>query len=140
MKAKKTTATATATRNPQPATRPAAVKVTLANVTFPAFAAFGEAMAGGFIEYRCTRNKAGVLTSARLSIPRFRGESFAAFVAQFAAGLPEGARLGKAELAFLRSVFAASDDAARAYGGEAARVVLAYGRNGLRIDSTAFRA
>ncbi len=115
-------------------------RVDIRNVTLPEFAIFGSAMDGGFCRFELKRNKAGILTSARLEVPRFRGESFADFVRHFTGSLPEGARLEKPALDFLRSVFASADAAADAFGAEAARVSFAYGKRGLRIDATAYRA
>jgi hypothetical protein len=104
------------------------------------FALYGEGMAGGFCRYDCKRNKAGILTSARLEVPRFRGESFATFVGHFTGSLPEGARLEKPTLDVLRGIFHAADQAAEAFGAEAARVSFAFSKRGLRIDATSYRA
>jgi hypothetical protein len=54
--------------------------------------------------------------------------------------LPEGARLEKPTLDVLRGIFQAADQAADAFGAEAARVSFAYSKRGLRIDATSYRA
>ena len=122
-----------------PAPSPAR-KLTIQSMTLEQFALYGEGMAGGFCRFDCKRNKAGILTSARLEVPRFRGESFADFVRHFTGSLPEGARLEKPTLDVLRDIFRAADEAAAAFGAEAARVTFSYGKRGLRIDATSYRA
>jgi hypothetical protein len=130
---------AKATLAATPAAKPAA-KLSIQTMSLEQFALYGEGMAGGFCRYDAKRNKAGILTSARLEVPRFRGESFADFVRHFTGSLPEGARLEKPTLDVLRGIFAAADNAAAAFGAEAARVTFSYGRRGLRVDATAYRA
>ena len=115
-------------------------KLTIATMTLEQFALYGEGMAGGFCRFDCKRNKAGILTSARLEVPRFRGESFATFVGHFTGSLPDGARLEKPTLDVLRDIFHRADDAAAAFGAESARVTFSYGKRGLRIDATSYRA
>lgn len=115
-------------------------KLSIATMTLEQFALYGEGMAGGFCRFDCKRNKAGILTSARLEVPRFRGESFATFVGYFTGSLPEGVRLEKPTLDVLRDIFHRADEAASAFGAEAARVTFSYGKRGLRIDATSYRA
>lgn len=115
-------------------------KLSIATMSLEQFAIYGEGMSGGFCRFDCKRNKAGILTSARLEVPRFRGESFAAFVNHFTGSLPEGARLEKPTLDVLRDIFHRADEAASAFGAEAARVTFSYGKRGLRIDATSYRA
>lgn len=115
-------------------------KLTIATMTLDQFALYGEGMAGGFCRFDCKRNKAGILTSARLEVPRFRGESFADFVRHFTGSLPEGARLEKPTLDVLRDIFHRADEASSAFGAESARVTFSYGKRGLRIDATSYRA
>lgn len=122
------------------ATPSPARKLSIANMTLEQFVIYGEGMAGGFCRFDCKRNKAGVLTSARLEVPRFRGESFADFVRHFTGSLPEGARLEKPTLDVLRDIFHRADEAAAVFGAESARVTFAYGKRGLRIDATSYRA
>lgn len=124
---------------PSPAPSPAR-KLTIATMTLEQFALYGEGMAGGFCRFDCKRNKAGILTSARLEVPRFRGESFATFVGHFTGSLPEGARLEKPTLDVLRDIFHRADEASAAFGAESARVTFSYGKRGLRIDATSYRA
>lgn len=122
------------------------MKTDINSITFSAFRAFALAMSGSFVAVRETVTSRTV--RVELSVPRFRGESFASFLTLFdgsetidADGASTGRiTLGKPEKDFLRSIFECSDAALAELGAQAGRVRFAASSKGrMRIEATGGR-
>jgi len=122
------------------------MKTNVNTVTFSAFRAFASAMAGGFVTVAETVTSRSVAVA--LTVPRFKGESFSAFLGHFdgsetidAEGATTGKiTLGKDEKDFLRSIFETSDSALAEAGATAGRVRFTARSTGkLRIELTGQR-